>query len=45
MMAGRVEQVATVRGVDIKEDTRNDNCLLLEELFEKRLIGKGQRSS
>jgi hypothetical protein len=37
LVARRVEQVAAVRRVDVEEDTRDYNRLLLEELFEKCL--------
>jgi len=36
-MTRRVEEIPTVRRIDIKEDTRNHNCLLLEKFFEKGL--------
>ena len=32
-----MEQVTTMRGVDIEENTRDDNGLLLEEFFKERL--------
>lgn len=37
MVARRVEEVPTMRRIDIEEDTRNHNGLLLEKLFEKGL--------
>jgi hypothetical protein len=35
VVAWRLEEVAPVRGIDFKEDARNDNRLLLQELFEE----------
>ena len=37
MVAWRVEQVTTMRGIDIKENSRNDNGLLFEQFLEKCL--------
>jgi len=35
MVARRVEEVTTVRGVDVEEDARDDDRLFLEELLEE----------
>ena len=37
VVAGRVEQVSTVGGVDVEEDTRDHDRLFLQELFEEGL--------
>ena len=40
-----MEEVAAVRGVDIEEDAGDDNCPLLEKLFEERqtvVQGRGE---
>jgi hypothetical protein len=37
MMARRVEQVPTMRRVDIEEDSRDDDDMLLEQFFEESL--------
>jgi hypothetical protein len=37
VMAGRVEQVASVRRVDIEEDTRDADGLFLKEFLEESL--------
>ena len=39
MVAGRVEEVPAVRGVDVEEDAGDDDRLLLEELLEERQAG------
>lgn len=44
VVAGGREQVAAVRGVDVEEDTGDDNALLLEELLEERLRNNQRRS-
>lgn len=36
-VAQRGEQVAAVRGVDVKEDTGDDDALVLEKLLEEHL--------
>ena len=38
MVAGGVEEVSTVRGVDVEEDSWNHDRSLLQELFEERLL-------
>ena len=38
VVAGRVEEVSTVRGVDVEEDSRDHDRLFLEELFEEGLV-------
>ena len=37
MVTNGVEKVTAMRRVNIKEDTRDDNRLLLEKLLEERL--------
>ena len=37
VVAGRVEEVAPVRGVDVEEDAGDDDGLFFEELFEEGL--------
>ena len=37
VVAGRVEQVPAMCGVDIEEDARDDNRLLLQQLLEEGL--------
>ena len=37
MVARRVEQISTMRRVDVKEDTRDDDCLLFKKFFEEGL--------
>jgi hypothetical protein len=36
-MSRGVEQIATVRRIDVKEDTRDDDSLFLEQFFEEGL--------
>ena len=36
MVAGRVEEVPAVRGIDVEEDAGDDDRLLLQELLEER---------
>ena len=38
VVARRVEEVSTVRGVDIEEDARDHDRLLFEELFKEGLV-------
>ena len=38
VVAGRVEQVPAMWGVDIEEDARDDNRLLLQQLLEECLV-------
>ena len=38
MVAGRVEEVSTVRRVDVEEDSWNHDRSLLQELFEECLL-------
>jgi len=35
VMTGRVEKIATVVGINVEENSWNDNCLLFQQLFEK----------
>lgn len=37
MVTWRVEQVAAMRRVNVEEDTRDDDRLLLEQFLEERL--------
>ena len=37
VVAGGVEQVASMRRVDIKEDTRDNNSLIFEKFLEESL--------
>ena len=37
MVARRVEQIPTMRRVDVKEDTGDDDCLLFKKFFEEGL--------
>jgi hypothetical protein len=37
MMTRRIEEVPAMGGVDIEEDTRNDNSLFLQELLKESL--------
>ena len=37
VMANGVEKVATMRGVDVEEDTRDNDRLLLKKFLEERL--------
>ncbi len=39
-MARGVEQVPPMGGVDIEEDTRDDDCLLFKQLLKERLFQK-----
>lgn len=39
VMARRVEQVASVRRVDIKEDTRDNDSLMFEKFLKESLKG------
>lgn len=41
VVARRVEQVTTVRRVNVEEDAGDDNRLLLQELLEERLRTSG----
>ena len=43
VMAGRVEEVSTVRGVDVEEDSWDHDRLFLEELFEEGLVCRETR--
>lgn len=38
VMAWRVEEIAPVRRVDIKEDARDNDRLFLQQLFKERLF-------
>ena len=41
VVAGRVEEVSTVRGVDVEEDSWNHDRLFFEELFDEGLVCDG----
>jgi hypothetical protein len=36
-VAWRMEEIAAMRGIDVEEDTRDDDRLLLQKLLEERL--------
>ena len=37
MMAGRMEQIATMSRIDVEEDARNDNSFLFEQFLKECL--------
>ena len=41
MVAGGVEEVSAVSGVDVEEDSGDDDCFFFEEFFEECLRGWG----